>query len=100
MEIKPRLYGKLNLSIMGHTPPTMNTWSCSVKVGDLVRLKERWKNKDFIWERDIPHPDAVAIVVEDWDTNDNFVVWFAGASAPIDFSEDNAWVDDLLEKVQ
>ena len=64
------------------------------------KLKEQWKNKDFIWERDIPHPDAVAVVVEDWDTHDNFVVWFAGASAPIDFNEDNAWVDDLLEKVQ
>ena len=71
-----------------------------MKVGDLVRLKEQWKSRHFIWERDIPHPDAVAIVVEDWDTNDNFVVWFAGASAPIDFNEDNAWVDDLLEKVE
>ena len=70
-----------------------------MKIGDLARLKERWKNKDFIWERDIPHPDAVAIVIEDWETHDNFVVWFTGASAPIDFNEDNAWVDDLLEKI-
>ena len=72
-----------------------------MKVGDLVRLKERWKHLGFLhWTAELPHSDAVAVVVEDWDTHNNFVVWFAGASAPIDFNEDNAWVDDLLEKVQ
>lgn len=65
-----------------------------MKVGDLVKFQDHWKNsikiqrahllsKGLAPTEDIERVDKLAIVVQDWDTHNNFAVIFFGETEVI-----------------
>jgi len=73
-----------------------------MKLGDLVQIKEQWRNAEFIlWDNLVPHPNALGIVIQDWDEHNptNFSVWFFGADSPVDFAVVDYWSEHFLELV-
>ena len=76
-----------------------------MKVGDLVKFKDSWKESLRVQEArlraqgfrrtkpDVFDADKLAIVVQDWDTHDNFAVIFCGETKILDFN------DEAMEKV-
>ena len=82
----------------------------TMKVGDLVKFTDNWKNsltlqharmtsKGFTSTADSERANKIALVVQDWDTHDNFAVVFFGETEVVDFSEHVLYSDEIMEKV-
>jgi len=82
-----------------------------LRAGMLVKVKELWKQR-FLDDYNqgarrygcsvatIKRLDKIALVVEDWVSGDDFRVIFVGETEPVDFNDEAAFVDDILEKVK
>ena len=81
-----------------------------MKVGDLVKFKDDWKEsmriqnaRRLAWglapAADPKRADKFALVIQDWDTHDNFAVIFCGETEVVDFNEHILYSDEIMEKV-
>jgi len=82
-----------------------------VKVGDLVRFRDDWREilkaeeerflaRGFVRTKPNAYDiDRLAIVVQDWDTHDNFAVLFLGEAEIVDFNEHVSFSDEIMEVV-
>ena len=81
-----------------------------MKVGDLVKFKDSWKESlriqnarrlsmGFTPNSTIGRADKLAIVIQDWDTHDNFAVMFCGETEIVDFNDHYLFSDEIMEKV-
>ena len=83
-----------------------------MKVGDLVKFKDSWKESlrtqharrlaNGNYCADSARSDKLALVVQDWDTHDNFAVIFAGETEVVDFNEHVVYSGEMdcgMEKV-
>ena len=82
-----------------------------MKVGDMVKFKDSWKNSLTLQHARMvskgftptaasrERANKIALVVQDWDTHDNFAVVFSGETEVVDFNEHDLFSDEIMEKI-